>query len=82
MTTKLTAETITTRQIRDLRDEAMEASDYRMVDWCDVALASHETSDSAGRELQGPGNHGTCTRTDAREICADAINNARAQQEA
>jgi hypothetical protein len=77
--TKLTAETITIRQIRDLRAEAEEYSDYHQVDWCDLALAAHETSDADGHHLQSPDGDRAVTRTEARQICADAINAARAQ---
>lgn len=71
----LTADTITTAQISALHAEAMRAGDYAMADICDVALVSRETTDDLGGTLRdGRGNE--LTRTDAREACADAINDA------
>lgn len=74
--TKLTADTITREQIRDLRNEALAASDYVTVDMCDVALAAHEAADSEGNPLFASDGKPT-TRTEAREACADAINASR-----
>jgi len=69
----LTAETITTAQIKALRAEAEAAGDRAQVDLCDLALAAHETADAQGGDLIGP-DGAIWTRTEAREACADAIN--------
>mgnify|MGYP001015608157 CR=1 FL=1 len=71
--TTLTAETITTAQIKALRAEAEAAGDRAQVDLCDLALAAHETADAQGGDLIGP-DGAIWTRTEAREACADAIN--------
>lgn len=76
-TNQLTAKTITTRQIKALREEALTAGDYRTVDTCDVALADHETANNDGTPLVGSDGQPT-TRTDARAILADAFNEAAA----
>ena len=69
----VTADTITTAQIRALRTEAESAGDAWQVDLCDIALASHDTCNSDGTPLIGPCG-GQTTRTEAREACAEAIN--------
>ena len=69
-----TADTITTAQIRALRDEAARRGDHDLVEICDVALAAQGAADSL---LQGP--YGSWTRDEARGACADAINSAREQ---
>ena len=61
--TKLNPSTITRAQIEALRSEAAEAGDTRQVEWCDAALMP----------LGGLG-----ARDTARQVCADAINDARA----
>lgn len=67
----LTAETITTAQIRALRNEAQAAGDYAQVDICDRALAADDsTTDQDGNEVA----RADLNREDAREACADAIN--------
>ncbi len=71
--TTITAETITTAQIKALRAEAEAAGDRAQVDLCDLALAAHETADAQGGDLIGP-DGAIWTRTEAREACADAIN--------
>lgn len=57
--TTLTAEKITTAQIRALRDEAGAAGDLEQVAMCDVAMASHGdlvTCESAeGWSIHAPG---------------------------
>ena len=58
-TNTLTAETVTTAQIRALRDEAGVAGDLEQVEICDIALGK-------------PDQYRTLD--DARELCADAIN--------
>ena len=70
--TTITAETITTAQIKALRAEAEAAGDRAQVDLCDLALAAHETADAQGGDLIGP-DGAIWTRTEAREACADAI---------
>jgi hypothetical protein len=76
----LTGATITPKQIKALRDEAIAAGDYRQADWCDVALASHERTDSEGNTLFAPSGVQT-TRSKAREVCADVINYAAGQED-
>jgi hypothetical protein len=75
---KTTAASITNAQIRTLRTEALDAGDARMGEWCDVAIAAGERYDSEGFPLVSPGTGLACTRTEAREVCADAIANAAA----
>jgi len=60
--TTLTAETITTAQIRALRTEAQEAGDTEQVSICNHAL---DTAESHNRSW---------TVDEARQLCADAIN--------
>ena len=59
----MTADNITRAQIEALRAEAAEAGDLRQVEWCDAALLP----------LCGLG-----ARRTARQVCADAINDASA----
>lgn len=69
--TMLTAETITTAQIRTLRNEAVAAGDYAQVDICDRALATDDsTTDQDGNEVA----RADLSREDARAECADVIN--------
>lgn len=81
-TNQLTAETITASQIRQLRAEALACpvSDTRMIDICDVALADHETANDDGDPMVDPDGD-PITRTEARALCADAINDARAMDD-
>ena len=79
-TNRLTAEAITTDQIRALRDEAVEAGDDRQVDYCDVALAPFRRQNDDGSELQWPWNGLPADRDVARQVCAEAIIAARAQE--
>lgn len=74
------AEAITDTQVRALREQALAASDYRQVDVCDVALATHETSDSQGAELVDSDGHPT-TRTEARAECARVLAAAAAMDD-
>mgnify|MGYP006931613400 CR=1 FL=1 len=74
-TATLTAETITTAQIRALRREAEAAGDYAQIDICDRALASDDTTtDQDGNTVA----RADLSREDARAECAEAINAARA----
>lgn len=79
--TTLTAETIPFSQIRDLRTEALSLSptDDLQVQWCDLALADREDANDDGSPLVAPDGQ-PVTRTEARQVCADAINEARAQE--
>ena len=70
--------TITDAQIRTLRTEARAAGDSLLAEWCDVALAYGERYDSVGFPLYSPGTGLSVTRTEAREVCADAIRAAAA----
>lgn len=78
MTTTLTSETITDRQIRSLRTEARAVPDGRMAALCALAL-DDDISDEDGCD----DGHWMAIRDlsvqDARQRCADAINAARAQ---
>lgn len=67
-TTKLTADTITEQQIHDLKAEAWEAGDTKQADLCRLALG------------MTPLISWNFTPYEARGLCADAINNARAQE--
>ena len=69
MTTKtpLTADTITTAQIRALKTEAATAGDDAMVATCRLALGLVEGANRGAEE-------------DARQSCADAINDATARE--
>ena len=72
---KLTAATITDREIRKFREEALAAPDYDQVDLCNRALAT-DTVDQDGNEIA----LAALTREDARARCAAAINTARAAE--
>ena len=77
--TTTTAENITTKQIKALREEALVAGDYRMVDICAIALTMREDHDEQTAEpLLGPDGD-RWTRTEARAECARAIAAAEAQ---
>lgn len=68
---KLTADTITTAQIKTLRTEAKRAGDVIMADICDVAL-SGKNSNGHGTTLGKP-----LTFAKAISECVKAINNGR-----
>lgn len=70
--------TITDKQIRALREEAMAAGDYVAADYCGIALAYAEDADDVGAELVDPVTGSPITRSEARAICADMIANAAA----
>lgn len=91
-TTKLTAETITSAQIRALRTEAGEAGDSAQVAVCNIALGNEEpvTTAAAWEDRFGGGGHSDSERKaimaartteQAQQICADVINAARANEE-
>jgi len=63
---------MTDKQIKALREEAMAASDYRMVTICDVALASREDANDDGTPLVDFDGD-PMTRTEARAECARVI---------
>lgn len=74
---KLTAETITDDEIRCLKVEAGEAGDHRQVAVCDLALGYvYATEDADGQVPLDMSQHA------ARVICADALNDTRAQADA
>lgn len=77
---KLTAETISNDQIRTLSTEAAQAGDLEMVAVCYVALYGTEASPSTILSLIADGNLSEAQIV-ARQRCADAINNTRAQEE-
>lgn len=73
---ELTADKITDREIRALREEAIAAGDYRQADICQRALTSDDaTEDQDGNAIEFAG----WTREYARAECADVINAALAQ---
>ncbi len=78
MTTAITAETITNRQIRNLRQEALAAvsPDYAQADICARAL-SDDTVDQDGNLVP----YADWTLEEARQACADAVNAARAMDD-
>jgi len=75
-TETVTADTISRAQIKALREEARAAGDTRQVDYCDLALAAHETASEDGADLVDPFGS-PITRTEARQVCADAINSGQ-----
>ena len=75
----MNSQTITIVQIRTLRNNALDADDSRLAEWCDVALSTGERYDSEGVPLVSPGTGLACTRTEAREVCAESINAANQQ---
>lgn len=79
-TETLTAETITVSQIKALREEAKAASDSRLVDVCDVALASLESDNVDGTPLEDSDGNPQ-TRSEARALVAEMINEARAMDD-
>ncbi len=71
-----TAETITNKQIRALREEALtvpQTPDHAMADICAIALGDVVSDDSCYANV-------VMTREHARAKCARVINNARAQE--
>ena len=71
-----TTETLTTEQIKTLRDEAVAAGDYAQADICQRALAA-DTVDQDGNEIA----LADWTVEQAREACARVIAAAEAQQD-
>lgn len=67
----LTAETITTAQIRALRTEAATAGDLEQVEICDLALSG---SSIRHLSIRGADGRVVSVEEDCRELCADAIN--------
>jgi hypothetical protein len=65
--------TITDKQIRQLREEALACGDYRQVDVCNRALAT-DTVDQDGHEIA----FASWTQEEARTACAEAIHAAEA----
>jgi len=72
MTTELTAQTITTRQIRALSREAAIAGDFDQVVLCDHAINELPLEEACKLEMSG------WSVKAARQACANAINSARA----
>lgn len=75
MTTKLTAGTITNEQIEALMVEADHAGDVDQILLCRDALDQNDNEH--GEEIS---THPDVIAA-ARQLCADAINNARAQED-
>jgi hypothetical protein len=81
----LTADTITNAQIDQLEDEAACELDHVQVGICRIALdAASETTPHGSLNLtdEERARLRRMTRIQARKLCADAINNARAQTDA
>lgn len=76
MTKTITADTITDKQIRQLREEALAAGDYKQVDLCNRALAD-DTIDQDGNLIA----FAEMSAEAAREKCADAIDAAQAMND-
>ncbi len=74
-TPPLTAETITAKQIRTLRAEAAETGDLKQIEICDRALSASPI-ESVSLLV---GGETVIVEVDAREICADIINDAETQ---
>jgi hypothetical protein len=70
----LDAYTITARQIADLRNEAHMVGDDVMVKWCEIALSRCHLTDAAGKRWRHPTSGKRVTRDQARQVCADSIN--------
>ncbi len=70
--------TITNDQIRSLHTEARLHDDDIMATWCELALAYAEDGDECGASLHDPVTGDVVTRTQAREVCAQAIEAAAA----
>ena len=70
---KLTAETITDDQIRQLRDEATQSGDHKMANVCTSALGT----DKAGYPVFVAPSGAAAMR----KICAEEINSARAKDD-
>jgi hypothetical protein len=71
MTTTATV-TVTGRQIRTLREEALAAGDYRQADLCAAALCAREDANDDGSPLVDSDGNPT-TRSHARAECARVI---------
>ena len=67
---------ITNAQIRTFRNELLHANDDTGAEWCDIALAYSETADSQGNELRDPFTGAIVTRTDARNVVENMLNDA------
>lgn len=78
MNNLITADTITDDQIRALRTEASGHGDDAQITICDRALYGTAESPSTILSLIADG-HLSDAQVEARQLCADAINNARAQ---
>lgn len=87
MTKTLTAETITDKQIRQLRDEAGTAGDLDMVKICDRALTwedEYRTAlqyDSAGHRNRAAAWEDVRRAEACRARCAEVINDASARMD-
>jgi hypothetical protein len=86
--TTITADTITDRQILDLRREARNQSDDLQVAICTVALATGladvaDIDETQCAALEGIGIIPEHVGSDlvARALCADAVNEARAMDD-
>lgn len=81
-TTDLTAETISDRHIRILREEALAAGDYDQAAICDLALdGSIDVDDYTTLSPATSQALRSMTQEASWARCAAAINNARAQED-
>lgn len=73
-----TLESLTEKQIRSLREEALGAGDYQMVDICQRALTrDSQTIDADGNNMA----LAEMPQSEARYLVVEAIRSAEAQQD-
>lgn len=75
----LTAASVTDKQIRDLRAEAVQAGDWRQVDLCDVALGIRPQHTATDRGSLKDSSGRSITRSKARSACAKVISYAQGE---
>lgn len=67
---------ITNAQIRTFRSKLLRENDDIGAEWCDLALAYSETADSQGDKLRDPFTGAIVTRTDARNVVENMLNDS------
>lgn len=80
-TNSITAENITNKQIRKLRDEAGAASDMTMVAICDIARDVYDSADIDMTDAERA-EVAKYTRETARAKCAEVLDYSRGEREA
>jgi hypothetical protein len=75
----LTAASVTDKQIRDLRAEAVQTGDWRQVDLCDVALGIRPQHTATDRGSIKDSSGRSITRAKARSACAKVISYAQGE---